>query len=509
MKIVKKLLVLFLTLTMVLPMATACGGNNCNHDNVIICDTCGEIVVGEEYFSNMAKSALNTLGKGKSTKNEMQGSLEMDSPSIAVEYEAVNGDYKEIAVSKIKANFSADLTSGFTSTGEIIASGSAIFSAEQIQPNGNVAQKIVYEIKNIGINNLVFSCTLKNEITFPTLTEQEQAINNVSREETQSINIANTEGGDTAVSVLTDMLPRVLSAYQDPILPYINGIIDANKKDVNKVLAKGFDSTCTLTKENGNNVFKVTKIGTSIKEIPSLLETKVNVLVDNLLGEGTYDKLPQKIEQILNTKLSKILSDLEKKGIKVDELADVIDEVIQIVMNDKNATLENLAGFDIVGFIDNLDKEKTVKEILINFGAFTSEQQITEMLASLEETLNEYKDKTLYDILNILFKVNIGAEQKEAINEAAIVLGNFVDKILNAKVVADNKGNIVYVEYGVSLNGNDNESKALITWLKDNINFPSYGNGIVSQEEQEFNSIMDMLSSVKASVSYKTTIVNS
>ncbi len=504
MKLVKKLLVLLLTLSMILPVATACGGEKCNHNNVIICDNCGEIVVGEEYFSNMVKSSLNTLGKGKSTKTEMQGSVEMDSPSLAIEYLDSKGEYQEIEVAKMKFNFEADLTSGFDNDGALIASGKANISAEQLKADGKVAQKIIYEIKDLSVEDLKFTCTLKNQVTFPTLSSEEQAINNVEKEDTQNINLAS--GGDTAVAVLTDMLPRVLSAYQNPILPYLNRIIDANKKDINLALATAFDSACTLSKENGNNVFTVTQIGAGLKKIPLLLENKLNVVVDELLGEGTYDKLPEKIETLLNTKLSKVLSELEKKGIKIDELSEVIDEVLQIVMNDKNASLENLTGFDLVGTIDSLDKDKTIKQHLINLGAVKNEQQITEFLSNFETTLNEYKDKTIYEILNEVFDVKIEAEQKEMITGAVKVFADLIDKMINAKVVADNKGNLVYVEYGVAFNGQDDESKAVFDWLKDNINFESQGSG-PSQDEQQFNSIIDIISSVKASVSYKTSVV--
>lgn len=506
MKLVKKLLVLLLTLSMILPIATACGGDKCNHDNVIICDKCGEIVVGEEYFSNMVKSSLNTLGKGKSTKTEMQGTLDMNMPEeTAVEYIDTKGDYKVLKAPKISVEFTASMTAGFDKNGAMKASGNASINAKQIMEDGKTAKQIVYSITNVSFEDLILKYTLKQETTYPTLSDAEKAINNITKENSDTINVA-TSGGDTAVSVLTQMLPRVLDAYSDPIVPYISGIIDVNKADINKAVATAFDSACTLSKENGNNVFTVTKIGAGIKKVPLLLESKVNVLVDDLLGEGTYDKLPEEIEKILNTKLSKVLSELEKKGIKVDELAEVVDETLQIVMDDKNASLESLTGVNLVGFIDNLDKEKTIKQILINYGAFENEQQITEMLSELKEMLNEYKDKTGYDIINQLFKVQINAEQKDKIIEATTVIADFVDKILNAKIVADSKGNFVSMEYGFNFNGADKESEALINWLKDNINFSSQGNGI-SEDEEVFNMAMELLSTAKASVSYKTSVV--
>lgn len=503
MKLVKKLLVLLLTLSMILPVATACGGEQCNHDNVIICDNCGEIVVGEEYFSNMVKSSLNTLGKGKSTKTEMQGTLDMDMPEeTAVEYIDTKGDYKVLKAPKISVEFTASMTAGFDKNGAMKASGNASINAKQIMEDGKTAKQIVYSITNVSFENLKLEYTLKNETTYPTLSDAEKAINNHTGENSDTIDISKEEDAQNVMS----MIPRILDAYSDPIVPYISGIIDANKADINKAVATAFDSACTLSKENGNNVFTVTKIGAGIKKVPLLLESKVNVLVDELLGEGTYDKLPEKIEGLLNTKLSKVLSDLEKKGIKVDELAKVIDEVLQIVMNDKNVSLENLTGFDLVGTIDSLEKDKTIKQHLINLGAFEEEQDVAEMLSKLEDLLNENKDKTGYDIVNQLLKVEIKEEQKAKIVEASNVIANFLDKVINAKLVADSKGNFVSMEYGFNFNGKSAESVALIDFLKENVKFPSYGN-IPSEEQETFNMAMELISTAKASVSYKTSVV--
>ena len=56
MKALKKILALLITICMVLPFAVACGGSdNCDHDNEIICNKCGEIVLGDSYYSNMVK----------------------------------------------------------------------------------------------------------------------------------------------------------------------------------------------------------------------------------------------------------------------------------------------------------------------------------------------------------------------------------------------------------------------------------------------------------------------
>ncbi len=502
----KKLIVLLLTICMILPMAVGCGGDKCNHDNVIVCDTCGEIVVGNEYFSNMVKSGLNTFGKGKSMKTEMEGSLEMAMPSEAVvEYEDVNGEYQIIEAPKISISFAAEMTSGFDKDGGLLASGSASINGKQITADGKTARQIVYSIKDVSFEDLKLNYTLKQETTYPTLSDAEKAINDYTYENSETINV-DSSGGDTVVSILTQMLPRILDAYSDPIVPYISGIIDANKKDINTVLANTFDATCTLSKKDGNNVFTVTEIGAGIKKIPLLLESKVNVLVDEMLGKGTYDKLPEKIETLLNTKLSKVISELEKKGIKIDELAEVIDETLQIVMDDKNVSLESLTGVDLVGFIDNLDKEKTIKQILINYGVFENEQGLTVYLSELEDFLNEYKDKTGYDIINQLFKVEVGAEQKEIIVEATKVIADFIDKIIKANIVADSKGNFVSMEYGINFNGKDKETEALIDWLEDNINFQTNDND-VSEDEEMFNMVMNALSSAKASVTYKTSVV--
>ncbi len=505
MKALKKLLVLFLTICMILPFA-ACGGEeSCNHDNAVICKKCGEIVLGESYYSNMIKSTNSMIAKGKGMKMEASGTLNitLDNETGKFTYRDVNGGYKQLVAPKISGTVSADMTFGFKKDGKLYADGDMSADIKMKDATDKTLVNMVVSLEEFKLENNKLDYKFVSKTLLPTLSDAEKEINENIDEEEDSINLAeNSE----ATNVLNQMLPNVLDAYTDTIAPYINGIIDVNKKDINVAVATLLDGLCTVSKDSNNNVFTMTKLGAGIKEIPTMLDTDISVVVDNLFGKDTYEKLPENIEKLLNTKLENVLNTLEEKGIKIEELVEVIDEVVKVVAGDEEATLKSLIGVDIVQKIELLDKTKTIKEILILNDI--TEQQLENFMEQLETFLEENKDKSVYEILNEVLDADISKDDKDIIKEIVDSIADFIDEAFTLKLTADKNGNLVSYEYDVKVDGSSNATKGLLETLDKIINFPYAGEGVVSPEETQFNAIMNIISSIKCNLTYKTSFVN-
>ena len=175
-------------------------------------------------------------------------------------------------------------------------------------------------------------------------------------------------------------------------------------------------------------------------------------------------------------------------------------------MAGEEASLEALIGFDLVGAIDNLDKTKTIKQIMTNYGV--TEQQIEEYIEQLGTILNEYKDKSVYEILNNVIGTEITKEQKDLIKEVVDAVADFIDETITVKLTADKNGNVLSYEYGIKLDGSSEAFNGVLDVVDKFVNFPYVGEGQTSPEEVQYNAIVNILSSVKCKITYKTSFVS-
>lgn len=506
MKTLKRLLVLLLTICMILPVV-ACGDGeeSCTHDNSVICKKCGVIVLGEDYYSNMVKSTNSVIGKGKGIKMEASGNMAitLDEESGTFHYEDVNGAYQKLIAPNVDGKISMDLTYGFKKDGKLYADGNMACNFEMKDNQGKALIKADINSESLKFENNKLNYKIVSVVKLPTLSDAEKQLNEENVVIEDSIDLTETP---EAGAILDQMVPTVLEAYTDTIVPYVNGIIDVNKKDIGLAVAGVLDTLCTVSKDGTNNVFTMTKLGGHLKKLPTMLDTKVSVVVDDIFGAGTYEKLPETVEKLLDTKLEDVLKTLEAKGIKINELVGVVDEVIKKVTGEEEASLEALIGFDLVGAIDNLDKTKTIKQIMANYGV--TEQQIEAFIEQLGTILNEYKDKSVYEILNNVIGTEITKEQKDLIKEVVDAVADFIDETITVKLTADKNGNVLSYEYGIKLDGSSEAFKGVLDVVDKFVNFQYVGEGQMSPEEVQYNTIVNLLSSVKCKITYKTSFVS-
>ena len=499
--VLKKLLVMFLAICMVLPFAVACGGNGngdgapCTHDNEVICNKCGEIVLGDSYYTNMVKSSNAVIGKGKGVKVEATGSfsVQLGEEIASYSYEKVDGTYGTLKPTNAIGTLSATMTAGFKSDGKVYADGNMDLVVDMKDNGGTILVKNSLVVEKVKVENNVASFKMVIKELYPTLSTEEKLINEYEYTEEENVNI---EESEEASQILGQIVPMVLDVYSDTILPYVNGIIDTNSKDINTTVATMLDGLCTVSKNGENNVFTMTKLGANLNQLPVLADTDISVVFDGIFGAGSYDNIPETVDKLLNTKIEDIISLLEEKGIKIDELVEVADEVCKQITGDETATLEALIGVDIVEFIDALDKTKTIKQILVSM-AQIPEEQINQFLVELEEILNQYKDKSIYEIIALASDVEITQEQKDLIKNAVNKVANFVDEAFKVQLVADKNGNLVSFEYGLNLDMSTNASKELVDLVMS----------FVSPEDGETGAVVDVINSIKGNLTYKTSFI--
>lgn len=486
MKQLKKLAVLLLTLCLALSFGltvSACGNDKqCNHETSVICDNCGKLVLGESYFTEYAKSSLESISAGKGFKEKASFSVNVSIPEgeeYTVSYITAEGEYENLYADRFSAQAEFSCVYGFDKNYNIYVDYNLVFNETTYKSNAAI-EKYVYT-SAAKISNNTETLNYSYSYTYPTLSEQEQKINNLTH------NSDITEKIDSDTVEVLKIVGNVVKCYENKIMTYANNVIDKNSEQINLALAKVMNELCTLSQNQNYNTFSMNNVGTQINKINALMDSNLNVAVDSLLGNGSYDKLPQTIETLLNTKLSVILNQLEEKGITIEGIANIIDEVVKAVTGEQNSSLESLTGVNIVKMVSLLDKEKTIKEILTTIYP-NSEEAIQEFLTEFKTFLTENKNKDAYDLLlDLLFHVDTSTQEgqniKNTIIQGVSVVSNFINKSLTVNLVLDKTGKFVSSEIVYNPANAKTEANALINYITSVVpsesdsgseSFPSY-----------------------------------
>ena len=469
---IKKIIISILTICMLAcfsAFAVACGGDDdgdkCNHENVIVCETCGAVVQGNEYYVNYVKSGLSTLGAGKGYNVDLD--LAIDIGEIEVYY--YDGEESQSVVTATKAVLETkDLFFGFDNDGALYFKGGISASIKCYTENNTEFVVALLDASELKLQGTELSYTIEASVTYPTLSAELQEFNNLEMNESDVLDLEEmlaVEGEDfQPVMIFTDILPMVVDCYEDVLLPYANTILDANKADVNKAVANAIDTLFAVKKVDGNNVYTMDALGANIKQIPVMLDTDISVLFDGIFGAGQYDKLPQTISALLDYKVSDVIAFLAQKGITVDGLIGVADQLIQKVMGDENVTFEAFlsqmtgAEIDVSAIIDAY-KDKTVKELIKELGGVTDEE-INNGITYITGLLAEYKNKSIYEI------AEVDDNTKAMITESVNAIANMLDEALDVELVLDGSGNIVSTNVGIVFDGSKTATAGFITWLQ-------------------------------------------
>ena len=471
---IKKIIISILTICMLAcfsAFAVACGGDDdgdkCNHENVIVCETCGAVVQGDEYYVNYVKSGLSTLGAGKGYSVDIDLSV---NTGAGEEWYETEEDYEYVETVKTEYVITADdMFFGFDNENALYFDGGLSISIKSYTDDSTIFKVITLNLSEAKLDGTELSYVSEIKVEHPTLSDELKENNDYKETNEGLFNLEEVlavEGEDfQPVMIFTDILPMVVDCYEDVLLPYANTILDANKADVNKAVANAIDTLFAVKKVGGNNVYTMDALGANIKQISVMLDTDISVLFDSIFGAGQYDKLPQTINALLDYKVSDVLNLLAQKGITVDGLIGVADQLIQKIMGE-TVTFEELLSqmigaeteIDVSAIIDAY-KDKTVKELVKELGGLTDDE-INNGITYLIGLLTQYKEMSIYDI------AEVDEEIKAMITEAVNVIANMLDEALDVELVLDGSGNIVSTNVGIVFDGSKPATAGFVEWIK-------------------------------------------
>lgn len=472
MKKFKKLLIAVLSVCMLAcfgAFAVGCNDNNdgdkCNHENVIICETCGAVVQGNEYYVNYVKSGWSSLGAGKGYSVDIDLSA---STGEGEEWYETAEDYE--CVETVKTEYALkveDFFFGFDNENALYFEGSASLSIKSYSDANTVFKVTTLNLSEAKLDGTELTYAYEAKVDFPELSEELKEINKTEEADNETLDLEeflDVEDEDfQPIMILTDILPMVVDCYEDILLPYAKTILDANKVDVNNAVANAIDTLFAVKKVNGNNVYTMDALGANIKQISVMLDTDISVLFDSIFGAGQYDKLPQTINALLDYKVSDVLNLLAQKGITVDGLIGVADQLIQKIMGETvtfEAFLSQMIGAEIdVSAIIDAYKDKTVKELIKEFSGLTDDE-INNGITYLIGLLAQYKEMSIYDI------AEVDEEIKAMITEAVNVIANMLDEALDVELVLDGSGNIVSTNVGIVFDTSKPATAGFVEWIK-------------------------------------------
>lgn len=450
MKKITKTIALFLTLCLTASFAmftAGCGDpdkDECNHENVIVCEQCGEVVLGDDFFVNYIKSGWNTIGAGKGYDLELNARAELPREYLLA-YIGENGrTYKTIKKVTMEIE-DASLFVGFDAQSQLYVEGEFSLLAKTFDESEQVFTLGVLTVEDISLNGTMFSCVSSQATTYPSLSEELQELNKLEIAPTSNeIDLSAIAGEGSVVDMLLQALPMVVECYDEILIPYGEGVLDVNKEEVNLSVAKAIDSLFTVEKDGNYYKFTMDALATEIKNTYALLDSDLPIFVDALFGAGTYENLPERIDQILDLKIADLLNKLEEKGITIDGLIALGDQVIRKLSGDDQITLEQFLSaqfgmeINIREYVDLL-KENTLRQILIALAKVTDED-INTFIAQLDVYLEQLKD---YSIIDLMLPVGANPEVKEMIKEVVDVSADFIDEMIDAEIVMDKNGSII------------------------------------------------------------------
>ncbi len=445
----------------------------CNHNDKIFCDDCGKMVLGDEFFVNYVKSGWNTFGKGKALKYEIKDvEFELTPPAnddyYKIEYRTQNGyDYASID------KFSATVEECFVILGFDNNLAPYFDMSMRGTANAYISNSLFAKIEASTAMDLKGNTTtIKTSTisTYPGLSNALQELNNDKDEQSSTYELDEEER-------IPEEILYVFSTLEEGIIPMMTTLVDDNKESINDTLAEVFDSAFTVKKSGENYKFTNKDVGPVIKKLDGILSGTVSEAVDTILGEGTYAKLPQTIDDILGTTIQELVQEVEKSGKSLEEIIDMINEFIQAYLvpdspDYDNVTIDDLifgnGNMSILQFIQD-NKDKTIKEFIIDMVQI-NEAQFDAEIENVKNAIAAYADmKIAEDILNI------DGQTKTVISSIINDVSELIDDVIKMELVLDKDGNVVSCAAKLSIDSTNEHFFGLLDAFNVNLDLDFSG----------------------------------
>ena len=293
---------------------------------------------------------------------------------------------------------------------------------------------------------------IKNSETYPTLSPELQAINNYESEESDSAPIVELlpegmlEDLSATIGVYASIIQGILS---DPaIAPFISKIQGLEQYIVEGVY--GMINTFSKTEYKEGQIITSFSLD-KVKTFNNLLYTKkVEELAQMAIGANPIDKISTYIDQVFALTFGDVLDAVNSNGITNDQLADAVVAVMTKFDPETETTKQ-----DILSTMNDTEfKAQKVSEFIVlmsgvleqeGYETTTPAEFLAGIKATIIDTLTQYKDKTVYQIISELTEV-----ETVYIKSIVDTLIGLVENTIGVKLTTTSAGK--FVSLGVSIN---------------------------------------------------------
>lgn len=265
--------------------------------------------------------------------------------------------------------------------------------------------------------------------------------------------VISSAGISEAIGALEEVeskLPEIESWYNNTFLPIFENLDFAIEVDNEKLtnVAYSIANAFFATKKTENGTELVLSADALKAANAALADTKVAKLVDNVVGEGTFDALKQFVPEALDFTVGDLLAAIDEAGVNVDEFFASLDALAVVLTGDNTATLESMLGItdeDISELIKGDDvKSLALRDAVVSMLGLEDDAETPENEAykALDDKIDEIfellETKSLYEIFGD------AKQAEENINETIDTLLKNIS--LSIRTDADGKMNCAVVE---------------------------------------------------------------
>ncbi|MDE6441253.1 MAG: hypothetical protein K2L12_00690 [Clostridia bacterium] len=200
-----------------------------------------------------------------------------------------------------------------------------------------------------------------------------------------------------------DTIKEYLLWYNGKVSPILNNLITTNSDIVVSVLRYLLNNA--FITEPTSDGYTYTADFSAIERLnEALYTTPVKDIVENFLGEGVYAKLPALVTTVLNLTPAQALTFVQQYGIDKKQVCAAIDAIMLLITGNEFNSEKMLDDF-LSGKVSegsNLTYNNiTVAELIIIYTQLkvTKDEFIGKMVQMVTATLDNYKDKTVYEVI--------------------------------------------------------------------------------------------------------------
>ncbi len=256
-------------------------------------------------------------------------------------------------------------------------------------------------------------------------------------------------------AITYDKLRELVDWYNKDMVAIVDKLLDTNSQTVASVIKFALDNAFVRTEVANGYSYKL-NFNAFVRLNETLNNTTISGLVDELLGEGMYNRVPALVRTVLNMTPEQALETAGKYGLDKTDVCLAIDSLSYIMTGEKtdSATmLEQMLSQPTDENGGTVGKMSVAEFIIMNQQLqVTKDEFINGTIEQVNTMLAQYKDLTLYDVLApmVIGEGATGKDMYAMLSEQLPAIVSMANEMVGFTFNTDAQGNIMSA--GVSLN---------------------------------------------------------